>query len=168
MSPDFAQAFPGADAFGAFWTDFMRRMAAGGAAGVMPTPGPEALNQARRAFFDALSEHADKFMRSEAFLQSMRQAMEQSLAMQQAMNDFVKKGLSAAQMPSRDDADHITLLIRGVEDRLMDRLERLGRRLERLESGGQSADGRRPSTRPQPAAERGARKRVKAGRRAGK
>ncbi|QOJ14576.1 MAG: hypothetical protein HRU75_07955 [Planctomycetia bacterium] len=153
MTTDFSQAFAGADAFGAFWSDFVKRMASGGIPSPAPAapPSPDVLAQIRRAFFDAMSQHADQFMRSEPFLTAMKQAMEHSLALQQATNDMIRKGLSAAQIPSRADADHITLLVRGVEERLVDRLERLTARIERMESGrptrGGAAENGKPAAR---------------------
>ena len=148
MSADFSQPFAGADAFSAFWGDFVKRMAGAGMTPPMAAPSPDVLSQIRRAFFDAMSQHADQFMRSEAFLNSMKHAMEQSLAMQQSMNDFIKKGLGAAQMPSRDDADHITQLVRGVEERVLDRLTHISARLDRIENERGGAKSKPTATMP--------------------
>ncbi|MFN0136418.1 MAG: hypothetical protein ACKVS9_09930 [Phycisphaerae bacterium] len=117
---------PGLEQAQAFWQDFFGKM--GGM-----QPGPDAMERMRKAFMDSMSKWAEEYMRSEAFLGSMKQSMDASLAWQQKINEQLQKGLAAAQMPSREDTDQVTLLIRGMEDRLMDRLERITQRIEKLE-----------------------------------
>jgi hypothetical protein len=73
-------------------------------------------------------------MRSEAFLAAMKQSTDHALAWQQSMNQVLQKGLSAGQMPSRADADHVVSLIRGMEDRLLEKLDRISERVDRIES----------------------------------
>ena len=122
---------PGFDPFMKFWTDFMGKMSASGMPS--PQPSPDFLNQMRRTFFDAMAEQADQFMRSEAFLAAMKQGMETSLAWQQSLNQFLQKGLAAAQMPSKVDSDHLVSLVRGMEERVLERLDELAKRIDRLE-----------------------------------
>lgn len=120
------------DPFMKFWSDLAGRMTAAG----MPTQQPPAdvLTQIRRAFFDAMAEQADQFLRSEMFLNALKQSMDISLAWQQTMNQTLQRGLSAAQMPTRNDVDHMVVLVRGMEERLMERLDDVTRRVERMES----------------------------------
>lgn len=128
-----------ADPFVAFWSDMMSRMAS---AGMTPqNPPPEFVNAARRAFFDAMAHYADQFMRSEAFLSAMKQSMDNALAWQQMMNQYLQRGLQTMQMPTRADADHVVLLVRGMEERLLEKLDELGKRVERIEAaqGGRTA-----------------------------
>jgi hypothetical protein len=54
------------------------------------------------------------------------------------MNQTLQKGLSAAQVPSRADADHLVVLVRGMEDRLLERLAKIEQRLGQLEQRGAS------------------------------
>ena len=117
---------PGVEQFQAFWQDFFGKMSG-------MTPGPEGAEKMRKAFMDSMARWAEDYMRSDAFLASMKQSMDAALAWQQSMNQYLQKGLSAAQMPSREDSDNITLLIRGMEDRLLDRLEKITQRIEKLE-----------------------------------
>lgn len=124
--------FFGNDPFTRFWTDFMGKLASTGF--TPPQPAPDVLKDIRRTFFDVLAEQADQFMRSEAFLNMMKQGVESGLAVQQTMSQFMQKGLQAAQMPSRADADHFVVLLRGMEDRIVERLDDLARRVDRLES----------------------------------
>ena len=129
-------SIPGFDPFMKFWGDFMGKMGAAG----MPTPQPsqDFMNQMRRAFFDAMATHADQFMRSEAFLSMMKQGMETSLAWQQSINQFLQKGLAAAQMPSKVDSDHLVSLVRGMEERVLERMDELNKRIDRLEGANRT------------------------------
>jgi hypothetical protein len=64
----------------------------------------------------------------------MKQSMDQALAWQQMINQAMQKGLASAQAPTREDADHVALLVRGMEERVLSKLEELGRRVEQLET----------------------------------
>lgn len=132
-------SFPGNDAFAKFWQDFSAQMMAAGMPTQPQNPSVEAAAQMRRIFFDAMAKHAEEFMRSEAFLKNMKQAMDAGLAWQQSMNQAMQKTLGAAQMPSRSETDHIALLVRGMEDRLVDKIEALSRRVAKMENGTRSA-----------------------------
>lgn len=145
-------SYTGIDPFMRFWTDLMSRLTAAGLS--PPQPSQDLMQQLRRAFFDALAEQADQFLRSEAFLNAMKQGMETSLAWQQAINQFLQKGLAAAQIPSRADAEHLVVLLRGMEERVLDRIEDLSKRVAALESErgrgagrGRAAPKRKPGVR---------------------
>jgi len=141
------------DPFTAFWCDVLRRMS--GAGFNMPSPDSELAEQMRRAFFDAWARYFDEFFRSEAFMASMKQAMDSTLAWQQMWKEHLQRGLSAAQVPSREDTDHIVMLIRGVEDRILEKLEQLSERVAKLEgrprrtaaAAATSASGGKPAAR---------------------
>ncbi len=130
------------EAFTAFWTDFMQRMTG---AGSPPAAAPQQqmFEQARRAFFDAWAQYLDGYMRSEAFLQAMKQSMDNALSMQQTINDALQKGLSSAQMPSSKDADHVVMLIRGMEERLAEKMDKLAARVEKLEKSRPATGAKR-------------------------
>lgn len=119
------------DPFTAFWAEFMKSAGSSGAAA--PPPSNEATQQLRKVFFDTMAAQADQFMRSEAFLSTMKHAMDNSLAWQKACNDMLQQGLAAAQVPSRADADHMVTLVRGMEERILGKLSSLSERIDRLE-----------------------------------
>lgn len=141
MSESSGTQSAGPDAFGKFWTDMMGRMA-GGAGAASSAAGPDAVEAARKAFFSSLADQADATMRSEAFLSAMKQAMDNALNLKEQVNAFLSQGLQAARMPSRDDTDHIVLLLRGMEERLAGRLDELSARVERLERRENGSTGR--------------------------
>jgi hypothetical protein len=143
MSGD--RSYSGIDPFMRFWTDLMSKMTAAGV--TPPHPSQDLMQQLRRAYFDALAEQADQFLRSETFLNAMKQGMESSLAWQQAINQFLQKGLATAQIPSRADAEQLVVLLRGMEERVLDRIEDLSRRVATLESA-RGGSMRRPKPAP--------------------
>lgn len=124
---------PGQDAFNQFWGDVWSRMGAAGA----PTAAqfsPELMNGFRKAFFEAMASAADQVMRSDQFRASLKQAMDGTIAWQQMMNQYLQGGLQAAQVPTRGDADQIVQLVRGLEQRLGEKLDSISQRVDRLES----------------------------------
>lgn len=133
----------GADPFTGFWTDMMGRMAGAGVAA--PPTSPDMMAGMRKAFFGAMTEYADEFMRSEQFLTAMKKSMDSSLALKQQINQFLTSGLQSAQMPSRSDTDHIVLLIRGLEDRVIKKLDALSERIEQLETQQNGTAGKAKS-----------------------
>ncbi len=131
--PESEHAKQTTDPFTQLWTDMMGRMA-GAAAVPIPTPGTDFNEQMRKTFFTALSDYSEKYMRSEQFLASMKQMMDNSLALKQQINQFLTGSLQAAQMPSRTDTDHIVLQLRGLEQRVMGKLDALTDRIDALEA----------------------------------
>lgn len=129
---------PLADPFSNFWGEFVKWTTPAGTAPA--SPSKEAMQHMRSMFFDVMASQADQFMRSEAFLSAMKQGMDNALAWKKALNEMLQKGLSAAQIPSRADADHLVTLVRGMEERVLKKLEDLSARVQRLEkSGGRPA-----------------------------
>jgi hypothetical protein len=124
----------GFDPFMQFWGEFVKKVSAAGAT-PPPQPPPDVLLQMRRAFLDAMAQQADQFMRSEAFLNALKQGMEASLAWQQGFNQMMQKGLASAQVPSRADSDHMVVFLRGMEERLLERIDELAARVDSIEKG---------------------------------
>jgi hypothetical protein len=120
----------GSDVFTKFWTDYMSRMGSAG----MPIPSmpdsSESARQMQRMLFEAMAKYADDFMRSPQFLEAMRQSLDNALAFRHQINEFLTNALHASQSPSRSDVDELVALVRNVEERILDRVEALERRLE--------------------------------------
>lgn len=137
-----------ADPFMRFWSDMMSNMAGAGAtapvAGSMPE---ESMRQMRQVFFDAWSRSCEEFMRSEAFLTTMKNSMDGALAFRQQLNEFLTKSLNEGQMPSRTDIESIMLAVRRMEERVLDRVEDLSCRIGELEGKIDSNDVAKPSRR---------------------
>lgn len=148
--------FEGADVWMKMWSDMMTNVAsatmkaASGASAPASPPPPDPARQMRDAFFDAWSKYCDEFMRSEPFLQMMRQSMQNSLAFRQQVNQFLSRSLSNAQMPNRSDTEDILRMLHSVEDRVLDRLDDLVRRVELLERSAAAPPAPPASPRPTP------------------
>lgn len=145
-----------ADPFTRFWTDCVSKMSGAGFAQSPPNLSDDAMKQMRRAFFDAWAGHCDEFMRSPAFLDGMKKSMDGALAFREQVNEFMTRALHEAQVPARTDTDAIMLVLRSMEERVLDRLDRLEERVSALDGvaepskhAGSPASGR---SRVQPAA----------------
>jgi len=127
-----------ADPFTKFWTDCASKMTG---AGMAPSPAQvsdDAMKQMRRAFFDAWAHHCDEFMRSPAFLDGMKKAMDGALAFREQLNEFMTRALHEGQAPARSDTDSIMLVLRSLEERVLDRLDRLEERVASIDDGSPS------------------------------
>jgi hypothetical protein len=133
------------DPFMRFWSEMMSNMAGAGAAPAATGPMPEeTMRQMRQAFFDAWSRSCEEYMRSEAFLSMMKDSMDGALAFRKQMNDFLNKALNEGQMPTRTDMETIKFAVRRMEDRVLDRVEDLSRRVAALEGKVESNGAARP------------------------
>jgi hypothetical protein len=137
---------PSLTPFLAFWNDCYTGLAAAGTA-----PGqaaPDFVERMRRSFFDALGKYIDEFMRSEAFLNAMKQSFDNAMAVKSATNQLLQKNLAAAQIPSLIDHEQLVDMVRGLEDRLFTRLDTLASRIDKLEKAidGTGEKRARPKT----------------------
>lgn len=133
--------------FAKFWTDMATQMMGQPA---QPAPGDARdamFRQMRQAFFDAWARSCDEFLSSDMFLESMKKSMDASLAFRQQMNEFFAKALHETQSPTRSDTDSILLVLHGLEDRLLARIEDLSQRVAGLESGQSPSPERRTPSR---------------------
>ena len=137
------------DPFTKFWTDCVSNMTGAGFSPTPPQVSEDAMKQMRRAFFDAWAHHCDEFMRSPAFLDGMKKSMDGALAFREQLNEFMTRALHEAQAPARSDTDSIMLVLRSLEERVLDRLDRLEERVASLDES--SADAKRPGVARKPA-----------------
>lgn len=86
----------------------------------------------RQAFFDAWAQYCDEFMRSPAFLDAMKKAMDGALAFKQQINEYLTRTLHETQIPARSDTDSIMLVLRSLEERVLGRIEDLNRKVNEL------------------------------------
>ena len=73
-------------------------------------------------------------MRSEAFLSGMKQSMDASLTFKEQLNSFVSKAFEGSPMSTKTDTDSILETLRGIEERVLSRLDDLYQRVGALES----------------------------------
>ncbi|RJP36225.1 MAG: hypothetical protein C4547_07735 [Phycisphaerales bacterium] len=127
--------FEGAEVWMKMWSDVMSQMASAAAKGAAPLaqPPPDPARRMRDAFFNSWAKYCEEFMRSEPFLEMMKQSIESSLAVRQQMNQLLRKGMQEAQVASRGDSEDILRMLHSVEDRLLERLDDLSQRVEAIE-----------------------------------
>lgn len=142
-----------ADPFTKAWSDFMGRMSAAmqPAAQQQPSTWPdESVKQMQRTFFDAMAKQADEYLRSPQFLGMMKQMMDQSIAFKQQLDRFITEAYRGAQAPAQADLQDLAGTLRGIEDRLMTRIEELERRLDATDGPRKGATDKprgKPATR---------------------
>ncbi len=152
----------------AFWRDVMARSgmpmpsfpgapaaAPNGAAapgyGWMPTP--EVMKRMQSAWFDAMAEYADQYMRSPQFLESMKRSMEQAVGLRQQMEEFLKSSMGASLKTAGPGATtEILSAIARIESGMRTEMASLAERLSRLErAAGVPEEPKAPSATRKPA-----------------
>lgn len=101
---------------------------------------PDVLRRMQGAFFDAMAQHAEQYMRSPQFLEAMKRSMDQALQFKRQMDDFLKSNMSNAFETVTGGANtEILGAIRQTSAQLQAhldaRMDRLEARVARLESG---------------------------------
>lgn len=57
---------------------------------------PESLRRMQSAFYEAMAQYAEQYMRTPQFLESMKKSMDQAMQMRQQMDDFLKSNMATA------------------------------------------------------------------------
>jgi len=127
------------DPFSRFWVDLMSKMSGTPFAPTASQMQDDAMKRTRQAFFDAWAHHCDEFLRSDAFLDVLKKSMDSALAFKQELNEFMTKALHDQQLPARSDTDSILVVLRSMEDRVLERIDRLSSRVDALESSASGA-----------------------------
>ena len=90
---------------------------------------PEVLRQMRGGLFHGLGKSWDEFLRSPQFLEAMRQWMENAVIIRKMTNDFLTRTHHEMQGTAREDIDTVMLAVRHMEQRILDRLEKIEEQL---------------------------------------
>jgi len=114
------------------WTDVAAKMMAGGVAVGPDANSPEGARRMRGILFEAMSQAIDKFMRSEPFLELMKQTLAASMESRQQLNRMMTRAQHEFQRPARQDVDNLQLSMQHVERRILDRVEELTAKVEEL------------------------------------
>ena len=100
-SPNFGMpGMPGMDAWNSFWSDFLSKSMPAGASPMAPPA--EFAERMRKSFFEAMSKYFEEYLRSEAFLNSMKQSMDHALAWQQAIKPGTSLSLEEMRVLTTD------------------------------------------------------------------
>jgi len=116
------------------WAEFAAKMATAGMT-VDPSGGqspPDAAKSVRAAALSAMSQYAQQFMRSQQFMEMMKQSMDASIAWQRQMNDFLTKAHHAGESVARSDLSDLHQSVRHLEQRTLDQMEQLAAKLDQI------------------------------------
>ena len=112
------------------WTDTWGRMLGAGMSMSGSATPPEAFREARSAMLDAWSDYFQRFMRSPQFLEMLKQTMSANIEFRKQLNDVFGQMQYNLQAASRQDVDQLMSVMRHLEHRVIDGLERVSCRLE--------------------------------------
>ena len=130
------------EAMTSFWTEMFSKLTPQPPQG-MTAVQPEFIKQMQQSFFDTMGRSFSEFMRSEQFLQMMKQSMDNALLFRQQMNKFLTSTAHGMGATTLEDTNNVVQAIHNVEDRMNEKLAALGTRLEGLEralADGSNAD----------------------------
>ena len=129
------------------WVELVAKMMAGGATIDPQQPPPDVARRLRDISLAAMGQQADKFLRSPQFLDWMKQTFDAQIAFRKQLNQFFTDAHHNVQSVAKQDVDALSLAVRQMETRVLDRvealcdrLEQVSRRLDALESGEQRGD----------------------------
>ena len=114
------------------WTDFAGKMGGAGVSFSPESTPPDVAKEMRATFFKALSEYCDQYMRSPAFLDSWKKAMDGAIDFRRQMNESMGKMHHDFQGTSRQDIDQLMVALTHLERRLVDNIERSGSRVDEM------------------------------------
>ena len=128
MNPQFEQA----QQLGALWLEMMTKMMSVALTTDAKSPPTDAARHIRDASLGALGQQTDKYMRSPQFLRQMKESLDAQIALRKQLNQFFTEALHSVQGVARQDVDALSLSVRHMETRVLDRIEALCERLEQV------------------------------------
>jgi hypothetical protein len=133
MSNTTENAFEQAGAFQKIWMDTFTKMAQAGFSFSPESAPPEFMRQMRSGIFGALAKSWEEFMRSPQFMESMKAMMDNAISFRKMSNDFLTQAHHTFQGTAQADIDNLMLALRHLETRILDRVEDVSTRLDRVE-----------------------------------
>jgi hypothetical protein len=118
--------------FQKLWTETFSRIAQNAFAFTPDSAPPEILRQIRSGIFQALAQSWDEYLRSPQFMEGMKQWMDSAIMFRKMTNDFMTKARHETQDIAREDIDSVMLAVRHMEKRILDRIEDLSARVDKL------------------------------------
>lgn len=131
------------------WTDFMTKMMAAPMPFSSAGSPPDAAREIRSNMLNAWADYWQQVMRSPEFLETMKQSVDSSVQWRKQFNDFLGQMQHELQGVSRQDVDQIMRMMRHVEQRSVDGMERVTDQLERIVDRLEAIEKRIPKRRKQ-------------------
>jgi hypothetical protein len=139
MSESTEKTFEQAAAFQKIWLETFNKMAQTGLSFTPDAAPPEFLRQMRTGIFAALAKSWEEFMRTPQFLESMKAMMENAIAFRKMSADMLTQVQHSVQGTARSDINDLMQALHHLETRILDRVEDVSKRLEKLEKKGSPA-----------------------------
>ena len=111
--------------FGQMWLEMLSRSGSLFGQVKLGDPPPEAAKQIRGAVFKSMADQAEQFMRSETFLQGMKQSIDAALNFQKQYQTTLTEFRHSTEGVASADIDATMMMLRQMESRVLDRLEDL-------------------------------------------
>ena len=84
------------------------------------------------AMLQAMEQYCAEYMRSPQFLEAMKKGLDASIGARQQLNDFWVRAHHELQGVARQDIDFVMQNVRHLETRMLDRMDELASRLDRI------------------------------------
>ena len=140
--------FEQAQQMGNLWLELMTKMLSATVTADATQPPPDAARHLRDITLAAMGQQADKYMRSPQFLELMKQSLDAQIAWRKQLNQFFTDAHHSVQGVAKTDVDALSLSIRQMERRVLNRIETLcekveevSRRIDAIESGKSGGNG---------------------------
>ena len=109
---------------------------------------PEAMRRMQGAFYEAMAQYSEQYMRSPQFLEAMKRSMDQAMQFRQQMDDFLKSNMATAfESATGGSNSEILGAIRQSSTQLQAQLSKIDARVSELES---LVSGKPKPAKPQP------------------
>jgi hypothetical protein len=136
MSEEFAKATEQVAAFQKIWLESFTQLMQTALTSAPNSAPPDVMRQMRSGILRSLARSWDEFLRSPQFLDGMRQWMDGTITVRKTSNEWMARVRNELQAPSRDDIDSVMLSVRHMEQRLLDRMEEMSKRIDALNGNG--------------------------------
>jgi len=118
--------------FQKIWMETFSRMSQSAFTFSPESAPPEMLRQMRSGIFQALAQSWDEYLRSPQFMEGMKQWMDSAIFFRKMTDDLLTKARHETQDIAREDIDSIMLAVRHMETRILDRMEELSARIDKV------------------------------------
>jgi hypothetical protein len=126
------QQFEQAQQLGALWLEMMTKMMSVALTTDPKSAPTDAARHIRDASLGALGQQADKYMRSPQFLRQVKESLNAQITFRKQLNQMLTDAHHSVQGVAKQDVDALSLSMRQLERRVLDRIETLCDRLECL------------------------------------
>ena len=138
MSDSTEKTFDQAAAFQKIWLETFNKMAQAGLSFTPESAPPEFLRQMRSGIFAALSKSWEEFLRTPQFLEATKTMMENAITFRKMSADLLTQAQHSVQGVARSDIKDLMQAIHHLETRILNRIEDVSQRLEKLEAKANS------------------------------